>query len=256
VKFLFLPEGDDPDTYVRREGKGAFEQLLSAALPLSEYALRTLTGSVNMGTVEGRARFLQEAKPLVLGVNAPILRLMLLKQVSELAGVTQAELEDRFQIRAAKRPPQVGEAAQRRSADLYTKLLERVLAQPSLIRELAAFVPPEPTPATADVAALIHLVEECRDLEREPTPQFVLELLRDHGAVVRRLQKPVSELEAFTLEELRDEVRSAIQGLRVEAENYRRVQAAQGVSSTLDLSPEQRALLSKARDRSDAVKTS
>ena len=39
IKFLFLPEQDDPDSFVRREGKAAFEKLVEAAMPLSEFAL-------------------------------------------------------------------------------------------------------------------------------------------------------------------------------------------------------------------------
>ena len=263
LKFLFLPEQDDPDTYVRREGKQAFEQRVAAAVPLSEFALRTLTEAVNMTTAEGRARFLQDAKPLVLGVNAPILRLMLVKRVAELAGLSQPELEDRFQIRASRRVaealrrvPEMTLAAQRRSADLYSKLLERVIAQPCLIRELRTFEPPAPVPETAEAVALLQLLEDCRELEQDPTPQFVLELLRDQEAVVRRLQKPVSELEAFTVEELRDEVHGAIKGLRAEAENYWRTQASQAVSSTQELSPEQRALLRRAPEGGKAVKLS
>src|SRR5215813_3418223 len=72
VRFLFLPEQDDPDSFVRRQGKAAFESLIADALPLSEFALKHLGSGVDMGSAEGRAKFLQDAKPLVKQISAPI----------------------------------------------------------------------------------------------------------------------------------------------------------------------------------------
>src|SRR4051794_10431365 len=57
VSFLFLPPEDDPDTFVRREGKAAFETAVDGAKPLSQFLFSELTSHVDMGTDEGRARF-------------------------------------------------------------------------------------------------------------------------------------------------------------------------------------------------------
>src|SRR4029450_2601382 len=57
VSFLFLPPEDDPDTFVRREGKEAFERALAGAKPLSQYLFAELASRVDMGSDEGRARF-------------------------------------------------------------------------------------------------------------------------------------------------------------------------------------------------------
>ena len=89
IKFLFLPQGEDPDSYVRKEGKAAFEALLESAMPMSEFLLRELAAGVDMQTMEGRAHFLKLAKPLAQQVAAPALRLMLRKRLAELAGVSQ-----------------------------------------------------------------------------------------------------------------------------------------------------------------------
>ena len=106
VKFLFLPEGHDPDSFVRAQGREAFEEALAQALPLSAFALKELSERVDMGSAEGRAKFLQDARPLVKRIGAPMLGLMLRKRVAELAGITQAELEQRFEIGASRRPSQ------------------------------------------------------------------------------------------------------------------------------------------------------
>ena len=131
VKFLFLPEGHDPDSFVRANGREAFEEALAQALPLSAFALKELSERVDMGSAEGRAKFLQDARPLVKRIGAPMLGLVLRKRVAELAGITQAELEQRFEI--GRRPAQPVLARTLRSglsADPYAKLLERLLAEP------------------------------------------------------------------------------------------------------------------------------
>ncbi|HTE14753.1 MAG TPA: toprim domain-containing protein, partial [Burkholderiales bacterium] len=114
VRFLFLPQGEDPDTYVRQHGKAAFETLLDDAIPLSQFLLNDLSSRVDRSTSEGRARLLQEAKPLIKAIAAPMLSLMLRKQLADLAGFTQQELDNEFQIKpqpraapASRRPPPV-----------------------------------------------------------------------------------------------------------------------------------------------------
>jgi DNA primase len=83
VRFLFLPEGDDPDTYVRKHGKIAFEALLARSVPLSRFLIDELTGRVDLATAEGRARCVHEAKPLLRQLPAGVLRLQLVRELAE-----------------------------------------------------------------------------------------------------------------------------------------------------------------------------
>src|SRR6476619_1392073 len=130
IKFLFLPEQDDPDSFVRREGKPAFEKLVEAATPLSEFAIKHLSSAVDMGSAEGRAKFLQDAKPLVKQISARIFGLMLRKRIAELSGITQTELEQRLELKAPRRGNENPARVVRIGSDPYAKLLERVLAEP------------------------------------------------------------------------------------------------------------------------------
>lgn len=259
LKFLFLPEADDPDSYVRREGRDAFERLLAEeAVPLSAFALKELTERVDMGSAEGRTRFLQDAKPLVKQVSAPILGLMLRKRMADLGGISQAELEERFDLRTAKRETGgVPQRAQRRGSDAYAKLLERVLAEPKLVEELWTVSLPAPQAESRAASALFDLIEESRALGQELTVAGVLELLRarGHEATVQRLMPTVQDLRHFTGEELRVEVLGVIQNLVAEADKLRRDRVVQGVSSPGELSPEARALLQRAPAAEKAVKT-
>jgi DNA primase len=64
LKFMFLPEGHDPDTLVAQEGREAFEARLKQALPLSEYLIDHLRQQVDLSHVDGRARLKALAQPL------------------------------------------------------------------------------------------------------------------------------------------------------------------------------------------------
>ncbi|EQD33039.1 DNA primase [mine drainage metagenome] len=68
IRFLFLPEGHDPDTLVGEEGREAFERRLEAALPLSEYLVRELSGQSDLAHADGRARLAEAARPLIAPV--------------------------------------------------------------------------------------------------------------------------------------------------------------------------------------------
>jgi DNA primase len=131
LSFLFLPQGEDPDSYVRSSGKAGFEALLDEALPLSQFLLRELTAQVDMQTQEGRAHLLQLARPLLMQVAAPALSLMLRKRLAELAGISQAELEDLFQIRSVQTPRALPRA-KRNPPSLVRQMIQLLLVQPKL----------------------------------------------------------------------------------------------------------------------------
>ncbi len=87
LRFLFLPEGEDPDTLVRAEGQAAFEQRLGSAAPLSEVFFDHLSGQVDMVSRDGRARLVTLAKPLISKVPDGIYRDMLEGRLAALAGI-------------------------------------------------------------------------------------------------------------------------------------------------------------------------
>src|SRR6185436_10923323 len=63
IRFLFLPDGEDPDTFVRKQGKDSFERLVPSAQTLSGFLLGELRATAEFSSAEGRTRFLTEAKP-------------------------------------------------------------------------------------------------------------------------------------------------------------------------------------------------
>jgi DNA primase len=105
VRFLFLPQGEDPDTYVRKSSKAGFEALFNTALPLSAFLLQELAARVDLSTHEGRAKLLQDARAMVKQISAPLLSLMLRKRLAELTGVTQQELDAQYQVKTQSAAP-------------------------------------------------------------------------------------------------------------------------------------------------------
>jgi len=113
LKFLFLPEGDDPDTYVRKHGKGVFETALDSAVPLSRFLMDEVTGRVDLATAEGRAKGVHEAKPLLKQIPAGGLRLQLVRELAERCRVSPEEIAQLLELgpasstRARAAAPQV-----------------------------------------------------------------------------------------------------------------------------------------------------
>jgi DNA primase len=65
LKFLLLPEGDDPDSFVRTKGPDAFRALAKDAAPLSDFLVDELKARVDFASIDGRSRFQAIAKPLL-----------------------------------------------------------------------------------------------------------------------------------------------------------------------------------------------
>jgi DNA primase len=117
LRFLFLPEGEDPDTLVRAEGREPFEQRLQRAQPLSELLFEHLAGQVDMISPDGRARLVTLAKPLIAQVPAGIYRDMLEQRLAAVAGIApkprRATPQGRRagpEIRRPTRPSRVAQA--------------------------------------------------------------------------------------------------------------------------------------------------
>ena len=98
ASFLFLPDGEDPDDYVRKRGKSAFEALFDRATPLSEFLLTELSAEHPPTSAEGRAALVNAARPYLAQLTAPILSALLRRRLTELTGLPETELRDLLQL--------------------------------------------------------------------------------------------------------------------------------------------------------------
>jgi DNA primase len=65
AKFLFLPDGEDPDSMVRKHGEAVFAQHIENASPLSEFFFDHFTAGIDLGSLDGRAKFVEKAQPYI-----------------------------------------------------------------------------------------------------------------------------------------------------------------------------------------------
>jgi DNA primase len=107
AKFLFLPEKEDPDTMVRKEGKEAFEQRIMDAMPLSDFLFETLKSQVDINTREGKAQFANKANKLIQKMHNSLFKDLLIEELSSIVGLSQQHLESKI---SAEKPQQTNVA--------------------------------------------------------------------------------------------------------------------------------------------------
>ncbi len=93
LRFLFLPDGEDPDTLVRKEGKQGFEARLDKALPLSRYFFDQLRSQVDPDSPEGRARIAKTAQPYLSKLPKGLFRQIMVNELAKLAQLEPAVIE-------------------------------------------------------------------------------------------------------------------------------------------------------------------
>jgi DNA primase len=117
ARFLFLPEGEDPDTLVRQEGNTAFEQRVSEALPLSEFFFRALGEDSDLNSMDGRARFSTQALPLIQAMQPSLLQQMMMDRICEITGLSLEQLNSVIDLHRATAQPQAQPAQHTNGAD-------------------------------------------------------------------------------------------------------------------------------------------
>ncbi len=127
--FLFLPEGEDPDSLVRKEGKAGFERRLDAATPLSDYLFNELGRDVDTSSLDGRARLAERARPLLARLPDGAFRDLL-----------EQELEKRSGVRGQRHRAGTATPVARRTVErsLVRSAITLLLAQPELASQVAA----------------------------------------------------------------------------------------------------------------------
>ncbi len=159
ARFLFLPDGEDPDDFIRKRGKDAFEGLLDQATPLSDFLVNELTVRHPPRSAEGRAALVNAAKPLLAQVSAPVFGALLRQRLAALAGLPEREMAALLPFQSPAAPaPSVRRGASRRAPSLIRGLVQCVLLEPELARRIAV---PKPLGTEPESAALAALVTYC-----------------------------------------------------------------------------------------------
>jgi len=197
--FMFLPDGEDPDDFVRRRGKAAFEALAAEAIPASEFLLNELCAQHPPASAEGAAALVTAARPHIAALSAPVLASLLQRRLAELTGLPEAELRRLLGVRSAmnhargpdgpvspsqrdavQRPSRPLQFGKRRAPSLVRELIQALLLQPELARSRSGNGAlsvgfPEPRGGTPEEAALSELIAYCVGSEGPLTTAGVMQ---------------------------------------------------------------------------------
>ena len=155
IRFMFLPEGHDPDSYVNEFGTDAFLKALDEGLALSEFLIQELASQVEMSTVDGRARLAELARPLVNRIPQGVYRELLVESLAEAVGLTAAKLE-----KMLSSDKHSGPSTHAGGALAKSRPRKAVAGQPSVIRHAITIMLNDP-------AACLKLdIEKLADVNR------------------------------------------------------------------------------------------
>jgi DNA primase len=132
--FLFLPDGEDPDSIVRKEGHAGFEARLQAATPLSQFLFDSLGADVNLGTLEGKGRLAERAKPLLAQIPDGAFGDLMQQRLTELTGVGARASSPDTHVPAQRARSAAPSATPKRS--LVRSAISLLLQQPALALDL------------------------------------------------------------------------------------------------------------------------
>ncbi|NNL04082.1 MAG: DNA primase [Xanthomonadales bacterium] len=240
ARFLFLPEGEDPDSMVRQEGAEAFNRRLDAAQPLSDYFFEHFTAEVDMAALDGRARLVAKARPALEVIPDGVFRDMMFERLGTLA---QHRLRSRASITSARGARQTtGRPALQRTP--MRVALAHLVQDPSLAGSAAHDHDEALQGCTLKGFEIwLELVDFCSKSPNMTTAQL-LELLHDHPA-----RSHLEKLATWQLpgddEQRAREFRDAVTGLELQWTEARIAE----MPKIVDLGPEQKSELLALQNR-------
>lgn len=174
TRFMFLPDGEDPDSLVQQEGKTAFEARIEAAAPLSSYLYAHLAKQVDMSSIDGQARLVELARPLFKKLPTGVFKHMMVTRLAEIIRMEEATLSRLLGNNGATPPPS---SMRPRNPYRQNQRGHKRARHPSLIRQAITMLLYNP--------ALGQLEQEPQRFASLDTPGIallieLLEMLRAH----------------------------------------------------------------------------
>jgi len=246
ARFLFLPDGEDPDTLVRQEGQENFELRLSNATPLSDFMLQHLSEDLDLSSADGCGRLSEKAKPLISKIEDGVFKDLLVNQLSKMIGLSSSSLQqhipesnnktltNNYNVRSVSPKHQISMTPTRLAIAL-------LLQHPLLARECEI---PEQL-ILSDMPGLNLLIQIHKTILQTDTssPSVLLERWRDtkDAPVINKLmQLDIPEAEKDTqLASLKDAFKNLLQ-----KHKDGRLQELLNKSRTSELNPEEKSELS------------
>lgn len=237
-RFLWLPEGEDPDSLIRREGAAAFRERFQGALRLTDYLFAHLQERYDTRSLEGKAALAGAARPLLDRLPEGPFKALVLIRMQEITQVTGAQLGLTRHHQAQRSGP----AAEKRPLSVLGRAVAMLLQFPASVAALSAIDPAWRELPLPGIDVLVQLVEQLHANPRLSTAAL-LEQWRDTDYA-----DYLGQLAAQSLGVPEDGVEAELCGslLRLLQQDRKRqvdsllTKAAQG-----ELVPEERALLQR-----------
>ena len=210
IRFVFLPDGDEQDTYVRKHGKEAFEARLREADTLSQFLISQLKADSDLSSPEGRARFVASARQHVQKMTAPALRVQLVNAIAEQARVSEPEIQRLRALPGAKRFERPAPAKRSWDAPRSPEwtLLACLLTDLGMVEHVESALL---TPELPETRALLAIREITEAATEEPSFAVLLESLEGNPSLdlVLMAQRYADEV-GFDKDAARGEFQSAL----------------------------------------------
>lgn len=171
ARFMFLPEGEDPDSLIRVIGMQAFATRVESAISLSEFLLQNLTQRVDMTAIDGRARLVDLARPKLAKISNTVFKHMLMNELANRIHLPAAELMPLL----GERPPRPGrtsapgarrQPSEPRKLSPVRTIISLLLEQPALaqsVQDPGRFRELE-EPGIALLVELLELIKQCPNI--------------------------------------------------------------------------------------------
>lgn len=137
IRFMFLPEGEDPDSLVRKEGKDLFEQRMQKASSIADFFFQSLAQQTDMTSTDGRARYVKLASDLLKQLPQGIFQQMMLDELAKKARIDVAQLKPA----AAKSRPERPVTLKARPPSALRLAIALLVQQPQLVQLIPDFLP-------------------------------------------------------------------------------------------------------------------
>ena len=208
AKFLFLPEKEDPDTMVRKEGKEAFEQRIKHAMTLSDFLFNTLTAASDISTSEGKAQLASKANGLIQKMHNSLFKDLLIEELSSLVGLSQQQLEAKIDARPEEKklPPKTVKPVRGQQILINKTRLAIALLMQNPVLASHYKVPESFKEAFNKGLPLLYTLQQTIESNPEISPAALLERFRnsehEHALnTLSMLQTPETDNENNILEE-------------------------------------------------------
>jgi DNA primase len=261
-KFMFLPEGHDPDTLVAASGAAAFEERLKSAQPLSEYLVQHLRAEVDLDHVDGRARLKALVAPLLARMPEGIYRELLVERLAAEVKMPAAALKKSFAASPESRPAEPAGAVRslnrsqggRRVSAGRGNLLSQAIALLLHHPAAARFVDPRVLDGVVKpgLSVLQELLSQAAGMQ-QPSTASLLERWRDRTEYGRLCELAMSEAMVVETAGAAKELQMAVEKLIEESGPGRRLDQLLRKAEELGLNYQEKtelSLLLKARGQS------